>query len=224
MKKYGKTAVILGCALALSAAGFCGCGKAAADPPSEGYGEPLPPESEAYQRAVSEDGGEAYWDSQTTVILDGQTFDIRDREENVNGIFRVHALDGYWLVEAHISPNVGYYGFYNRETLQWEQEFTGALLTWYGAEGDTISMDISMDIPFSMDIPISMDIPFSMDTVVYVFGNELYDAGGTLLGTIPLAEGEFIHGLKRTDTEVEIYILNAETEERMLPVEVPSPA
>ena len=206
MKKYGKMTVILGSALALSVAGF---GYASLISDTEGgvlpkaYTQPLPGEFEEYQKVTSEDGGEAYFGSKTTVILDGQSFDINDRVGAVNGIFNIQAVDGYWLVHGHISPNVGYYGFYNRETLQWEKEFLGAPLTWYGAD------------------EAENDIPFSMDTVVYTFWNDLYDSNGTLIQTIETdeSESEYIRELKRTSTGVEVYLLNASMEERMVLIE-----
>ncbi len=66
-----------------------------------------------------------------------------------------------------------------------------------------------------------MDISFSMDTVVYEFWNGLYDSNGTLLRTIEVDEDEYeyIHELKRVSTGVEVYILNAEMEERMVMVD-----
>lgn len=101
-------------------------------------------------------------------------------------------------MKGHISPNTGYYGFYNTQTRQWDREFLGALLTWYGAD------------------EADADIPFSMDNVVYVAWNGLYDGNGTLLRTIELdkSEYEYIHGLKCVGTGVEVYILNAEMKER----------
>ena len=141
--------------------------------------------------------------------MDGETIDIKDRADSVNAIYDIKAVDGYWIVHGHISPNVGYYGFYNTETRQWDKEFFGALLTWYG-EDETED-----------DIPFSMDISFSMDTVVYEFWNGLYDSNGTLLRTIEVDEDEYeyIHELKRVSTGVEVYILNAEMEERMVMVD-----
>lgn len=226
--KTGKLTVTLGCIAALSAAGLGGCGMADAGnkaeferqvteteiqganvPETESQKEdsetgiePLPGKNDGFRKVTSENGGEAYFGSHTTVILDGETIDIKDRDDSVNAIYDIKAVDGYWIVEGHISPNVGYYGFYNTETRQWDKEFFGALLTWYGA-------DEAED-----------GIPFSMDTVVYAFWNGLYDGNGTLLGTIELDEDacEYIHKLKWASTGVEVYILNAALEERMVMV------
>lgn len=166
--------------------------------------QPLPGENAEFRKVTSENGGEAYFGSRTTVVLDGETIDIKDRADSVNGILGIKAVDGYCIVDGHISPNVGYYGFYNTETRQWDKEFFGALLTWYGAD------------------ETDDDIPFSMDTVVYAFWNDLYDSNGTLLRTIEVDEDEYecIHKLKRVSTGVEVYILNAEMEERMVMVEI----
>lgn len=164
--------------------------------------ETLPGEIGEFRKVTSENGGEAYFGVHTTVVLDGETIDIKDREDSVNAIYDIKAVDGYWIVHGHISPNVGYYGFYNTETRQWDKEFFGALLTWYG-EDETED-----------------DIPFSMDTVVYEFWNGLYDSNGTLLCTIEVDEDEYIHDLKRVSTGVEVYILNAEMEERMVMVDI----
>lgn len=214
MKKYGKISVLLAIALVLSVPGFGGCGKAdrenetgstnqkmTADiQSSEAESAAQSSEDSEYRKVTSESGGEAYFGADTTVILDGQTFDIRDREDAVNAIFDIQALDGYWLVHGHISPYVGYYGFYNRETLQWEKEFLGAPLTWYRADD------------------ADAEIPFSIDTVVYAFWNDIYDSSGTLIQTIKPdeSEWEYIHKLKRTDTGVEVYLLNAAMDERMV--------
>lgn len=166
--------------------------------------QPLPGENVEFQKVTSENGDEAYFGSRTTVVLDGETIDIKDRVDSVNGILGIKSVDGYWIVEGHISPNVGYYGFYNIETRQWDKEFLGVLLTWYGAD------------------ETDDDIPFSMDTVVYEFWNGLYDSNGTLLRTIEVDEDEYeyIHELKRVSTGVEVYILNAEMEERMVMVDI----
>ncbi len=165
--------------------------------------ETLPGEIGDFRKVTSENGGEAYFGTRTTVVLDGETIDIKDRVDSVNAISDIKAVDGYWIVEGHISPYVGYYGFYNTETRQWDKEFFGALLTWYGADETDDA------------------IPFSMDTVVYVFWNGLYDSSGTLLRTIELDENEYeyIHELKRVSTGVEVYIRNAEVEERMVMVD-----
>ena len=172
--------------------------------------EPLPGKNDGLRKVTSENGGEAYFGSHTTVILDGETIDIKDRDDSVNAIYDIQAVDGYWIVHGHISPDVGYYGFYNTETRQWDKEFFGALLTWYGA-------DEAED-----GIPFSMDMPFSMDTVVYALWNGLYDGNGTLLGTIELDEDacEYIHKLKWASTGVEVYILNAALEEWMVMVDI----
>ncbi len=229
VKKYKaktvKLTVTLGCVAVLSAAGPGGCGMADAESKTESESqmteadnreteakrgtleetgiEPLPGENGEFRKVTSESGGEAYFGARTTVVLDGETIDIKDRADSVNAIPDIKAVDGYWIVEGHISPNVGYYGFYNTETRQWDKEFFGALLTWYG-EDDTKD-----------------DILFSMDTVVYEFWNGLYDSNGTLLQTIKLDENdyEYIHELKRVSTGVEVYILNAEMEERMVMVD-----
>ena len=173
---------------------------------AENGSEPLSVVNDEFRKVTSESGGEASFGPHTTVVLDGETIDIKDRVDSVNGISDIKAVHGYWIVKGHISPNVGYYGFYNTETRQWDREFLGALLTWYGKD-DTDG-----------------DIPFSMDTIVYMFWNGLYDSNGTLLETIELDENdEFIDDLKRTGTGVEVCIhnVNAEIEDRMVTVEIP---
>lgn len=169
--------------------------------------EPLSDVKDEFRREVtSESGGKASFGPRTTVVLDGETIDIKDRYDGVNGISDIMAVDGYWIVDGHISPYVGYYGFYNTETHQWDKEFFGARLTWYGKD-DTDG-----------------DIPFSMDTVVYLFWNDLYDSNGTLLEKFELDENdEFIYDLKRTSTGVEVYIQNvhAEIADRMVAVDIP---
>lgn len=182
-KRLKTAALCLGGILLLSAPVLGGCAKTT-------------PET------TSKSGGEAYFDDTTTVILDGIAFDIQERESMVNAIDDIRPAGGYWLVHGHISPHNGYYGFYNTETAQWENEAIGALLTWYGAEEEG-------------------DIPFSMDTVVYAFGNELYDIYGNLICKIELdeEESETIYKLKRTSTGVEAYIYNGAMEERVVEID-----
>jgi len=226
----GKTAVILGSLLALSAAVSGGCRRADTDAGSlnsergnrilpETSSSTLPSESGEYrsassenrhtgndscQKTSSENGGEAHWGSHTTVVLDGNSFDIEDREPSVNAITDVRAVEGYWLVTGHISPKASYYGFYNPETLQWDKEIVGGSLTWYGADEK------------------DAEIPFSMDTIVYTIADELHDSDGTLICTIELNESEYeeIRGLKCISTaDVEVHILNAAVEERTVLVQ-----
>lgn len=211
-----KNAVALWMALALAVAGFGGCGQI---PEESGEkvettqeGSTLAPESKedslsGIEAAVpgienvigkvsSENGGVAYYDGHTTVVLDGEVYDIQERCESVNGIKGIQAVDGYWIVQGHISPNNSYYGFYNRETLQWDKEIVGSCLAWYEAEEE--------------------EVPFSMDSIVYMIDNGLYDSEGELIQKIELddKEYEYIYGLRRTRTGVEVRILNAAVEER----------
>lgn len=158
-------------------------------------------------RVLSDNGGEAYFDNTTTIVLDGKTYDITERVREVNAITNIRAVEGYWIVTGHISPDTSYYGFYNTETGQWDTELLGAGLTWYGAdEGEE-------------------EIPFSMDTVVYTVAGELYDNNGELVGKVELdeKEHEYIYGLERSSEGIQIRILNDAVEEREIVLEMPLP-
>ncbi len=219
--KKGSTrsaAAILSAALILTV-GAGGCGKAEGEGgtdlenrvPGSGYTNHIQGEPAGYDgegtTVLSDNGGEAYFDNSTTIVLDGRTYDIAQREEEVNAITNIRAVEGYWIVTGHISPNTSYYGFYNTQTLQWEKEILGAGLTWYGAEEG------------------EEDIPFSMDTVVYTMADELYDSNGRLVGKVDLdeKEHEYIYGLERSSEGVEVCILNDAVEERLVVVQVSLP-
>lgn len=142
----------------------------------------------------------------TRVVLDGREYDLADRNTSVNAIVGIQEVDGYWIVEGHISPSASYYGFYNMETGQWDKEFTGYCLTWATVDEE------------------GRAVPFSLDSVVYAVANEVYDSDDKLLGRIDLdeAEYEYIWELKRTASGVEVQILNAAVEARNVTIELAS--
>lgn len=211
-------AVALSAALIL-AAGAGGCGKAEEEGgtdlenrvPGSGYANHVQGEAAGFggegTTVLSDNGGEAYFDNSTTIVLDGKSYDMTQREEGVNAITNIRAVEGYWIVTGHISPDTSYYGFYNTQTLQWEKEILGSGLTWYGAEEG------------------EENIPFSMDTVVYTVADELYDSNGRMVGKVDLdeKEHEYIYGLERSSEGVEVCILNDAVEERQVMVQMQLP-
>lgn len=69
--------------------------------------------------------------AQTTVTIDGETYDMAELCSSVNGLMpEVRELGKYIVIEGHISPNCAYYGFFNTESREWEWGYTGTFLTW----------------------------------------------------------------------------------------------
>ena len=56
--------------------------------------EPLPGENDELRKATSENGNAAYFGARTTVVLNEETIDIKDRAGNVDAIYDIKAVDG----------------------------------------------------------------------------------------------------------------------------------
>lgn len=171
---------------------------------AEGMGRPLDgAEDDTEDTKVILDGAE-YDTRWTKVILDGVEYDIADKVDLVNAISGIQEVGGYWIVEGHINPKRSWYGFYNRESGQWEKEIFGEYIAWDDSAGTEAA-------------------GFPLDSIVYTVDNGIFDCDGNVIGRVELdsEEFEYICGLSRKDSQAEIQIQNAEVERRTITMGLP---
>lgn len=131
--------------------------------------------------------------SKTMVIIDGEEYDMAELCDSVNGVMpEVREFDKYIVVEGHISPDNGYYGFFNTENRQWEWGVVGAHLTW----------DENWE---TLENPL--------ESVIYADGGDsqgvIRDWKTNMIAVFDL-EKEYIRGLRRVGDDITITIASIE--------------
>ncbi len=203
-KRERLLALLLSTALCMGMAGCAqeekrtensGSGQAAGEE-SSGSGAQAWSENAGHQDTKIVLDGAEYDIRETKITLDGIEYDLAEREGSVNAISGIRDVDGYWIVQGHISPQAAWYGFYNRENGVWEKEILCGSIAW--------------------------EEPFSLDSVVYNVANELYDWEGTFIGKVDLdpEEYECIWSLRRTASQVEVEIQNGAAEYRTVTIDL----
>lgn len=130
---------------------------------------------------------------QTTVIIDGEAYDMTQLCDAVNGIMpEVREFDKYIVVDGHISPSCGYYGFFNTESREWEWGLAGALLTW----------DENWE---TLENPL--------ESVVYMDQNVVRDWKANEIAVLK-PEEEYIYDLRRVGNNITVTLVSYEGKQR----------
>lgn len=132
--------------------------------------------------------------SGTKVWIGGTEYDLAEREGMINAVTAVSYVNGMWIVEGHINPNVGSYSFYDTEDGAWKEDVFGSCLTW----------DSQSEIRLGTDI---------LDTLIYERNNRIYDYEGYVVAVPELEEGEYLTGLIRQGDSITAYITSIYEEE-----------
>lgn len=137
------------------------------------------------------------YDNGTQITIDGVTFDMTERNLNINAIMDVDYADGFWIVEGHIGPNSSCYSLYNTLTNSWESDIYGAHFTWDRQSRMKPGNNIR-------------------ETAVYCMNNEIYSYKGDLIAIADLEEGEWIRDLSREGDIVTIIVSSGSEQDRKL--------
>ncbi len=131
--------------------------------------------------------------SDVVVQIDGKKYDITELCDAVNGVTGVEEIGDYVMVQGHICPTNAFYGFFHRDTQEWEYTYTGVCLTW----------DENWE---------QWENP--MESVIYVVPgggqDAVYDWQENEIAVVGLGEGEYVRELKRAGNDITVSICTAE--------------
>lgn len=119
----------------------------------------------------------------TVFTYDGESYDLSERNENINAIAGWALVGQYLVFEGHVGPNNSIYCIFDTDSKSFEPDIAGAHLIFCG---DDIA------------------------TGIYSFWSDVYAYDGTLLGSYELEESEFIYALRYSEnaSRVEVDIVS----------------
>ncbi len=135
--------------------------------------------------------GEYYFvKGSTTINISGKDYDLRQRNQEINGIMSVTPAGNNLVIECHVSPNVSVYCIYNMAESCFEKDIISSTqLIWH-------SNDIS--------------------TAVYMYGNEVRSYNGTILTQLHLGKDESHISLRYDDKKTKVIITIGDDEKETI--------
>lgn len=115
-------------------------------------------------------------------------YDLTNRNALINGIMGYQEIGEYILVEAYIGKDGGYYGVFHTKTQEFERDIIASGVAYQDGK---------------------------IETLVYYFGNEIYNYQDELITRLDLSEQEYIYEISYAESgeQLKIEIANVATDE-----------
>ena len=76
--------------------------------------------------------------SDTTLIYNNKSYDVRDEIPLINSIQSCQKVGKYFAIDGHINPRIGGYVLFNTQTLKFEKSFAGVEFIFYQDDISTL--------------------------------------------------------------------------------------